>query len=118
MTNRGEWPAGSDGELLRAADLILDTETAEVFRGAVQIELTRTQRLLLELLLRRSPKLVRKSEMQQLLWGDELPERDLLCAHMHNLRKAVDKPFDCQLIHTVHSEGFRLIAPQRYEAGG
>ncbi len=96
---------------LQVADLRLDTETAEAHRGSVRLELTRAERRLLELLLRRAPKLVSRAELERALWGDDAPDGDVLRAHMHNLRNAVDKPFAHKLIHTVHGEGYRLIAP-------
>jgi len=103
------WNGGSGK--LQVADLVLDTETAEAHRGEAKLDLTRAERRLLELLLRRSPKLVSRTELERALWGDDAPDGDVLRAHMHNLRNAVDKPFEKKLIHTVHGEGYRLIAP-------
>ena len=102
--------AGSSGKL-QVADLVLDTETAETRRGDTVLDLTRAERRLLEVLLRKSPKLVSRAELEHALWGDDAPDGDVLRAHMHNLRNAVDKPFEHKLIHTVHGEGYRLIAP-------
>ncbi len=103
------WHSG--GAKLQVADLVLDPETAEAHRGEVKLDLTRAERRLLELLLRRAPKLVSRAELEHALWGDDAPDGDVLRAHMHNLRNAVDKPFAQKLIHTVHGEGYRLIAP-------
>jgi len=100
----------SSGAKLQVADLTLDPETAETHRGNVKLDLTRAERRLLEILLRRSPKLVSRAELERVLWGDDAPDGDVLRAHMHNLRNAVDKPFEHKLIHTVHGEGYRLIA--------
>lgn len=101
--------SGSSG-VLQVADLTLDTETAEVHRAGTLLELTRAERRLLEVLLRRSPRLVSRAELERALWGDNVPDGDVLRAHMHNLRNAVDKPFAGKLIHTVHGEGYRLVA--------
>lgn len=101
----------SSGSRLQVADLVLDPETAEAYRGDTRLDLTRAERRLLEALLRRSPKLVSRAELERTLWGDDAPDGDVLRAHMHNLRNAVDKPFEHKLIHTVHGEGYRLIAP-------
>jgi DNA-binding response OmpR family regulator len=101
----------SSGGRLQVADLVLDPETAEAHRGEVKLDLTRAERRLLETLLRKSPKLVSRAELERVLWGDDAPDGDVLRAHMHNLRNAVDKPFEKKLIHTVHGEGYRLIAP-------
>lgn len=96
---------------LQVAELRLDPETAEAYRGEAKLELTRAERRLLELLMRRSPKLVTRAELEHTLWGDAPPDGDVLRAHMHNLRNAVDKPYPQKLIHTVHGEGYRLLAP-------
>ena len=42
------------------------------------------------------------------VWGDVLPDSDTLRSHMYNLRKVIDKPFDRQLLHTVHGSGYRI----------
>lgn len=102
------WSGSSSA--LQVADLTLDTETAEAYRAGTRLELTRAERRLLELLLRRSPRLVSRAELERTLWGDHVPDGDVLRAHMHNLRNAVDKPFATKLIHTVHGEGYRLVA--------
>lgn len=104
------WSGGSGK--LTVADLTLDVETAEAVRNGEKLDLTRAERRLLEVLLRRSPKLVTRAELERALWGDDAPDGDVLRAHMHNLRNAIDKPFPHKLIHTVHGEGYRLIAPQ------
>lgn len=102
--------AGGSGKL-QLADLVLDTDTAQAHRGESKLDLTRAERRLLEVLLRKAPKLVTRAELERALWGDDAPDGDVLRAHMHNLRNAVDKPFEHKLIHTVHGEGYRLIAP-------
>lgn len=96
------------GTRLQVDDLEYDLATSEASRAGVRLDLTRTGRRLLEVLLRRSPRLVTRSELEQALWGDDTPEGDVLRAHMHNLRNAVDKPFARKLIQTVHGEGYRL----------
>lgn len=95
-------------QVLRVADLECDPGTAEVRRAGKPITLTRAERRLLEILLRRSPRLVTRAELERALWGDDAPDGDVLRAHLHNLRAAVDKPFPTKLIHTVHGEGYRL----------
>lgn len=95
-------------QVLRVADLECDPGTAEVRRAGRTLTLTRAERRLLELLLRRSPRLVTRAELERALWGDDAPDGDVLRAHLHNLRSAVDKPFPVKLIHTVHGEGYRL----------
>jgi DNA-binding response OmpR family regulator len=53
---------------------------------------------------------VRKQEMQYLVWGDEPPDSGALRTHIHELRLQVDRSFDTALITTVHSVGWRMLA--------
>ena len=63
---------------------------------------------LLEVLMRRSPQLVNRAELERAAWGDEPPDSDALRAHLHLLRQAIDKPFPHPLLHTVRGFGYRL----------
>lgn len=107
--------AHSTQPLLRAGDLTYNAATLEVKRGGKTISLTPTGMKILELLLRRSPHVVTRRELEHAVWGDSPPDSDALRAHMHTLRAAVDHPFDTPLIHTLHGVGFRLSAPDDTE---
>lgn len=63
---------------------------------------------LLEILMRKSPAVVRREELERELWGDDCPDSDSLRSHIHQLRQVVDKPFNSPLLHTVHGIGYRL----------
>ena len=52
--------------------------------------------------------MVTREELETLIWGDELPDNDVLRTHIYHLRNVVDKPFASKLIHTVHGAGYRL----------
>ena len=67
---------------------------------------------LLECLLRASPKAVSRQQLEDRVWGDEIPDSNSLKVHMHHLRKAVDTPFTTHLIHTVSGYGFVIKAEQ------
>ena len=66
---------------------------------------------LLEVLMRKSPAVIRRTVLEEALWGDELPDSDSLRSHIHQLRQIVDKPFETPLIHTVHGVGYSLSEP-------
>jgi DNA-binding response OmpR family regulator len=55
-------------------------------------------------------RVVTREELEQLLWGSEPPQGDVLRAHMHALRNAIDKGFNQRLLHTIHGIGYRLHA--------
>lgn len=61
--------------------------------------------------MRAAPAVVKKQEMEYLLWGDEPPESGALRTHIHDLRLRVDKNFTSALIETVHGIGLRLQKP-------
>jgi DNA-binding response OmpR family regulator len=95
---------------MRVADLTFDPNTLAVTRAGRSISLPPTGLKILELLLRRSPHVVSRRDIEHVVWGDSPPDSNALRAHMHTLRAAIDRPFGQPLIHTVHGIGFRLAA--------
>ena len=95
---------------LQVCDLMLDLSTAEVTRDGQPIALQPATRRLLEVLMRASPALVSRERLEEVLWGDDPPDRDLLRSQMHVLRRAIDAPFARKLLHTVPRVGYRLAA--------
>jgi DNA-binding response OmpR family regulator len=93
---------------LQVADLHYDPQTLEARRGGKLITLNPTTRKLLELLMRETHRVVQRAELEELLWGSEAPEDDVLRVHMHALRAAIDRPFRHKLLRTVHGVGYRL----------
>jgi DNA-binding response OmpR family regulator len=94
--------------VLAVGDLTFDLRTMEVARGGRQVQLSRTSRQLLELLMRESPKVVARQRLEQVAWGEETPEIDLLRSHMYVLRRAIDQGSERKLLHTVSGVGYRL----------
>ena len=60
--------------------------------------------------MRASPAMVSRERLEQVVWADALPDRDLLRSLMHVLRRAIDGPFERKLLHTVHRTGYRIAA--------
>lgn len=96
--------------VLQVADLVLDLTTAQVRRGGQPIAMQPACRRLLEELMRASPAMVSRERLEQAVWGDALPDRDLLRSQVHMLRRAIDGPFECKLLHTVPRTGYRIEA--------
>ena len=96
--------------VLQVADLMLDLSTAQVRRGEQCIAMQPACRRLLEELMRASPATVSRERLEQAVWGDALPDRDLLRSQMHVLRRAIDGPFEHKLLHTVPRTGYRIAA--------
>lgn len=97
---------------LSVADLTFDTGTFEVTRAGQSITLMPIGMKMLAVLMRASPRVVSREELERQVWGDVMPDSDALRSHLYNLRKAVDKPFPEALIHTVHGAGYRIAPPR------
>ncbi|WP_374961684.1 response regulator transcription factor [Spongiibacter tropicus] len=93
---------------MRVADLCFDQQTLEISRAGTQIELNPIQRKLLQYLMQQSPGVVTRAQLEQRVWGDHPPDKDILRTHIYSLRNAIDKPFARRLLHTVHGVGYRL----------
>jgi DNA-binding response OmpR family regulator len=95
-------------ETLRVGDLTLDTSTLEVTRAGQAIKLMPIGLKLLTTLMRASPRIVSRQQLEREVWGDVLPDSDTLRSHLYALRKAIDRPFDRPVLHTVAGAGYRL----------
>ncbi len=98
-------------ERLVIRDLVLDTGTHEVRRGDATLSLSPAGFRILHELMKRSPNVVSREELEHALWGDDPPASDTLRSQVYKLRKTVDKPFEHALIHTVQGMGYRIIEP-------
>ena len=96
------------GEVLKVADLMLDPASLRVTRAGAELQLSPIGLRLLTILMRESPRVVSRQEIEREIWGNGLPDSDTLRSHLYNLRKTIDKPFDKQLLHTVQSAGYRV----------
>lgn len=100
---------GSNPQVLQVGDLRYDLDTLEVTRGGEPVRLTPTGLRLLEVLMRKSPAVVRKRELEEAVWGRDVPGSDILKSNIHMLRREVDKPFEAPLLHTIHGLGYKLM---------
>jgi DNA-binding response OmpR family regulator len=98
--------AGS--RVLTVGGLKFNLDTLEAEREGQKLKLNPTTRRILAVLIQNRHRVVPRAELERELWGDEPPEGDVLRAHMHALRTAIDKGFSQRLLHTVHGVGYRL----------
>jgi DNA-binding response OmpR family regulator len=96
---------------LTVADLEFDTDTYCVKRAGNVLDLSPIPLRLLEALMRASPRVLSREELERAAWGDTPPDSDALRAHLHILRNAVDKPFEQALLHTLRGLGWRIAPP-------
>jgi len=102
--HRGEF----DTKALKVGDLVYDLGTMEVTRAKQKLKVSPTGLQILKILMKKSPDIVTKDELAQQLWGDLMPDSDVLRSHLYILRKTIDKPFDQQLLHTIPGVGVKL----------
>jgi DNA-binding response OmpR family regulator len=98
---------------LSIADLVFNPTTLTVKRSEQRIELPPIQLKILERLMRQSPKIVSRQDIERHIWGENLPETDSLRAHLHTLRTLIDKPFSLHLLQTVRGMGYRIVEPDK-----
>lgn len=96
---------------IEIADLHFDLDTLHATRAGQPIKLNPSTRRILSVLMLNTHRVVTREELEKELWGTSAPGADILRAHVHALRTAVDKGFDEKLVHTIHGTGYRL-APQ------
>lgn len=95
--------------VLRVGDLTLDPSTGQVDRDGQKIQLTRTERLLLEVLLRHRGRPVPRGVILEAVWGSGADTSlNTLEAFVKLLRAKVDDPYERKLIQTVRGVGYRL----------
>ena len=95
-------------EIMSVADLRLDMGTLEVTRAGQLLTLTPIGLKLLIVLMKASPRIVSRAELERQVWGEALPDSDTLRSHLYNLRKVIDKPFGSTLLHRISGAGYCL----------
>jgi len=90
-------------------DVTINHNAREVTRDRKPIKLNKTQFNILCLLAKHSPNTVTKQTIEYEIWGNEVPESNVLKSQIYQLRNGIDKPFANKLIQNVHGIGFRLV---------
>jgi DNA-binding response OmpR family regulator len=97
------------GEALQVADLTFSPRTLLIQRGSRPITLTPIAMRILEQLMRASPGVVTREQIERTVWGDDRPGSDAaIRGHILIIRNAIDSEFEPKLLHTVHGIGYRL----------
>jgi DNA-binding response OmpR family regulator len=94
---------------LKVADLMLDPESHHVNRAGTSIELSRTEYLLLEILIKNADRVVKRQALVDAVWGSiHSVENNTLDAFIRLLRRKVDQGHSEKLLHTVRGFGYLL----------
>ncbi len=92
-----------------AAGIRMDVQARRVWRGTREVELTRTEFELLELLVRNAGIVLDHSTIYDRIWGYDFgPGSKNLAVYVGYLRRKLDEPGAPQLIHTVRGVGYVL----------
>ncbi|MCG8966269.1 MULTISPECIES: response regulator transcription factor [Streptomyces] len=98
-----------DGRYLEAAGLRMDPGARRAWRGERELELTRTEFELLELLVRNAGIVLDHSTIYDRIWGYDFgPGSKNLAVYVGYLRRKLDQPDAPQLIQTVRGVGYVL----------
>jgi len=100
---------GDPHGVLRFADLALDPATREVHRGEREIELTRTEFLLLELFLLNPRQVLPRSLIFERVWGYDFGlNSNSLEVYVGYLRRKLEAEGETRLIQTIRGVGYAL----------
>ena len=102
---------GGDGPtaVLRYADVTLDPTTARAERGDRDLQLTRTEYLLLELFLRNPGRVLSASTIQMAVWGYDFgPRSTNLWVYLSYLRRKLEAGGEPRVVQTVRGLGYVL----------
>jgi two-component system response regulator MprA len=100
---------GGGDEALAYSDLTLDPGTRDVRRGSRDLELTKTEFALLELLLRHPRQVLTRSQIFESVWGYDFgPRSNSLEVYVGYLRRKTEAEGEPRLLHTVRGVGYVL----------
>ncbi|HQZ33289.1 MAG TPA: response regulator transcription factor [Ilumatobacteraceae bacterium] len=96
---------------LQFADLRIDPTARRVWRGQREVELSKTEFDLLELLIRNQGIVLEHSTIYDRIWGYDFgPDSKNLAVYISYLRRKLEGDGDSKLIHTVRGVGYTVRA--------
>ena len=101
----------ADGEI-EVADLRVDESARRAWRGARELDLTKTEFDLLQALARNAGIVLSHSQLYDLVWGYDFgPDSKSLAVYVGYLRRKTEEGDEPRLIHTVRGVGYTLREP-------
>lgn len=95
--------------ILTCADLEMNTETLEVTRNKVKIDLTAKEFELLKYLLVNKDRILTREKLLNAVWGySAIVDTRVVDVHVGKLRKKVDEGHKKQLIETMRGFGYKI----------
>jgi two-component system response regulator MprA len=100
-------PSSSTATVLRLEDLTLDANRREVHRGARQIDLTKTEFDLLQILLEQSGIVLTREYLYEHIWGFNFETNSKsLDVYIGYLRRKLEEGGESRLLHTARGVGY------------
>lgn len=96
---------------LQVGPLVLDPDALSVEREGKSLRLNPTCFRILTVLMRASPRVVSREELESKVWSDGAPISDSLRSNLYLLRQALDKPFNVPMLKTHPGAGWSVCAP-------
>ena len=94
---------------INIGSLHINRQTQQVSREGKLLDLSAMSYKILLILAEASPQVVTRSQLCQKLWADEPTDSDALRSHIYQLRQALDKPFEGDMLKTIHKVGFSIV---------
>ena len=99
------------GDAVQLLDVRLDPTSRRVWRAEREIELSKTEFELLELLLRNQGIVLDHSTIYDRIWGYDFgPDSKNLAVYISYLRRKLELPGEAKVIHTVRGVGYSARA--------
>ena len=97
---------------LEVADLRMDEAARRAWRGDRELELTKTEFDLLQLLVRNAGIVLTHSTIYERIWNYDFgPDSKALSVYIGYLRRKTEAAGEARLVHTVRGVGYTLRAP-------
>ena len=98
---------GAGSDVLQLDTLRIDSAARRVWRGDVEVELSKTEFELLELLVRNAGIVLEHSTIYDRIWGYDFgPDSKNLAVYIGYIRRKIDIDGENRLIHTVRGIGY------------
>ena len=95
--------------ILIAGDLRYDPASRRAWRGDAELDLSTTERALLETFLRHRGQVLDREQLLSHAWpGDASRRSNVVDVFVRYLREKIDRPFAVESIETVRGTGYRL----------
>lgn len=104
----GDYAARHEERKVELDGLTVYLERLEMELGDRKIQLTKKETILLETLLRRSPKLVSRETILEKLWDDSFVDDNTLSVNVTRVRKRLTELGITDALETVRGSGYRL----------